>query len=336
MKSRATMIILAMAAVLMCNVTRVGASQPDRKKSKTGSNHRIALVLGGGGAKGAAHAGALKVIEEAGIQPDIIVGTSIGSIVGGLYSCGYRASDLQQMFQSQQWLSLLSDRRDEFRKKFLARDSDSTLYVLGFPVKYKASKKHHKAVGAVRGNNIVELLDSMLDVSPMGYDSVKVWKRFRCVAYDAREHQEYVFDHGSLVTAMRASMAIPGAFKPVRMDSLQLFDGGLINNLPCDVARAMGADIIIAIDLTQNHHEDDDERPSLRETLGIGGLLNWAVERPDLKKYKVNVADCDVYINPDLKGYGAGSFKPDAISDMIKRGEKAARKQMKELRKIGR
>ncbi len=331
-----TLLVWMMLMATTVLQARAGGENVTTAKNSGPHRPRLALVLGGGGAKGAAHAGALKVLEEAGLRPDFIVGTSIGSIVGGLYACGYRSADIQQMFQSQEWLSLLGDRRDSLRRKIVARDEEGTVYVLGFPFSRAHSKRKDTSAGIMRGDNIVSLLDSMIMHAPLPYDSVGVWKRFRCVAYDGKNHLEYVFDHGDLTTAMRASMAIPGVFKPVRVDTLRLHDGGLINNLPCDVAKAMGADVIIAIDLTQNHHEDEDadSRVSLKEKFGIGGLLNWAVERPDLRKYQQNRQCCDIYINPDLKGYGAGSFKPEAISDMMQRGETAARKQLKKLRRL--
>jgi NTE family protein len=119
-------------------------------------------------------------------------------------------------------------------------------------------------------------------------------------------------------------MAIPGAFKPVEIDSMELLDGGLINNLPVDVVRAMGADVVIAIDLTQNKHEGEKQKKApliLRKAkTEFGQLAKWAITRPDLIKYEKNRTDADVYINPPLKGYGAGSFSSKSIKEMIEIG----------------
>ena len=348
-----------MAACLLAH----GAEKATKKEKKQ-QRPKIGLVLGGGGAKGAAHVGALKVIEQIGVPIDYIAGTSIGSIVGGLYACGYRADELEQMFNSQDWLSLLADRDDSRKDQLISKDDDGVVYVFGFPVKRKGTRKANPSRGAFRGDKILLLLDAMvarkvplapraqLYESPGGdiavWDSLQRCRQqeaeafsfsqlpipFRCVAFDQKNHQEYVFTKGCLAEAMRASMAIPGAYKTVRIDSMELADGGLVNNLPVDVVREMGADIVIAIDLTQNKHEKEDEVSDFLEKLHLKGLAGWLFSRPDLNKYHDNVNRCDVYINPNLKGYSAASFSPEAISDMIQRGFKAAKKQRKKLKKL--
>ena len=127
-------------------------------------------------------------------------------------------------------------------------------------------------------------------------------------------------------------MAIPGAFKPMKWGKKILVDGGMLNNLPVDVAKEMGADIIIAIDLTQNKHEDRNF--SLKETIGIGGILDWLVSRPDWKKYNENRKMADYYINPYLKNYSSTSFSHDDIKQMIIIGEKAGQSALEDLRKL--
>ena len=149
------------------------------------------------------------------------------------------------------------------------------------------------------------------------------------MATEINTTQEVVISKGNLAKAMRASMAIPGAFKPVKWGEMLLVDGGMMNNLPVDVAKEMGADIIIAIDLTQNKHED--RTFSLKESLGIGGVLDWLVSRPDWKKYNKNRKMADIYINPNLKGYNTASFSPDDIKQMIQIGEKAGKAAFKDI-----
>lgn len=321
---------------------------------------KVGLVLGGGGAKGAAHVGALRVIEEAGIPIDFIAGTSIGSIVGGLYACGYHSDDLQQMFQSQKWLSLLADRRLDCENKFISTDSDGVTYILGFPVFRKGSTKADSAFGLLRGDNVVQLLDSMLAYSPAAQylpDSIRFPQTtdslgnflplqsrqggvlfthlqipFQCVAVDVKRMKEHTFSTGLLTTAMRASMAIPGVYKPVRLDQMMLVDGGVLNNLPVDVVKAMGADVVIAIDLTQNKHKNGDT--TLGEMLGLEWLPEIKIPRPDLQNYHQNVTEVDVYINPDLHGHDVTSFNARAIQEMMNSGEKAASKQLKALKKL--
>ena len=248
---------------------------------------KIGLVLGGGGAKGAAEVGVLKVIEELGIPIDYIAGTSIGAILGGLYATGYRAEQLDSLFRSGLWMT----------------------------------------------DNVLALLDRLTETDEwVDFDELPI--PFRCVAVDFDTQEEVVFSNGNLASAMRASMAIPGVYKPVLRDGKTLVDGGMANNLPVDVVKAMGADIVIAVDLTQNKHKTREF--SLKELTGIGGIFDWIVSRPDWKKYNENRAAADVYINPPLKGYNAASFSYKSIDEMIRIGEQTARKHQAELQKVKR
>ena len=312
--------IWLLLAVLLC---QYGWSQkPQRQK--------VGLVLGGGGAKGAAEVGVLKVIEEVGIPIDYIAGTSIGSIVGGLYAVGYRAADLDSMFQTQEWMSLLADREEEHKNEVISEE-DGVVYILGFPISRRNSKSKDPNFGAVKGDHIVELFDSITGMrDSVDFSTLPI--PFRCVAVDVKNHREVVLSSGVLSKCMRASMAIPGAFKPVQINGKTLVDGGVLNNLPADVVKAMGADIVIAIDLTQKKHETRNF--SLKEYTGIGGWLDWAVSRPDWKKYNDNLQLVDVYINPNLDGYGSTSFGKKSISEMIRIGEMAGRKKINELKKV--
>ena len=284
---------------------------------------KIGLVLGGGGAKGAAEVGVLKVIEAAGIKPDFIAGTSIGSILGALYATGYSAAQLDTLMRSQDWLTLIGDRNTDYKQKIISEDS-TAYYFLGFPVMRKMKNPDANGVGMLRGDHIIQLIDSCTNLpDSISFDELKI--PFRCVAYDIKNKEEVVMDNGNLPLAVRASMAIPGAFKPVRKNDWVLLDGGLINNLPVDVVRQMGADIVIAVDLTQKKREARDY------SIGIGGLLEWVITRPDLVKYNQNVDSADIYINPNLEGYGVSSFNRNSIEVMIERGENEAWKHYKEL-----
>ncbi len=297
---------------------------PKKKRLKVG------LVLGGGGAKGAAEVGVLKTIEELGIPIDYIAGTSIGSIVGGLYSCGYRSADLDSLFSSQEWVTLLADRNLDFDKRMITKKNGVT-YLFGFPMS-KKQKGDDFDFGALKGDSIVALLNSKTKrPEVINFDKLPI--PFRCPAVDIKTFKEYDFKKGVLADAMRASMSIPGAFKTVKKDSMELIDGGALNNLPVDLVKAMGADIVIAIDLTQNH------RPAKKKAMKIkkhplAQMIEWAKKRPDLIKYNENLKLCDIYINPDLKGFDATSFTPKKIREMIKRGEEAGAKAREELIKL--
>lgn len=294
---------------------------------------KVGLVLGGGGAKGAAEVGVLFAIEKAGIPIDYIAGTSIGSIVGGLYSCGLRAQDIERLFRSQQWIDLLTDRDPELRGDPVKR-RDGVTYVFGFPVsgRKKGKKSDASGVGLLRGDRVVALLDSLTErPEPMSFDELPI--PFRCVAVDVNKLEEVVLDSGRLAVAMRASMAIPGAFKPVERGEQTLVDGGALNNLPVDVVRAMGADVVIAVDLTQNKRETRErEMPKVGGV--IGKFIGWVATRPDLKKYNENRTDCDVYINPDLENYEATDFNAEKIDEMISLGIDAGQDALPELEKL--
>lgn len=328
---RLTMMVLM---ALVCSATWAKGTGPDDTEVK---RPKIGLVLGGGGAKGAAEVGVLKYIEQAGVHIDYIAGTSIGSIIGALYSVGYRAEDLDSLFHSQQWLSLLADRNMEHSSQIISK-SDSTLYIFGFPIKRPriTAPNHTKTFGLSRGDSLVSLFADMTQLpDTIDFDSLPI--PFRCVSVDLRTFSEVVMHDGSLPLAMRASMAIPGVFKPVEVDDMLLVDGGLMNNLPVDVVRDMGADVVIAIDLTQNKHtsrrqkEPDDDDASGRQ---LKRLLQWAFDRPDIDRYRENSAHADVYINPDLKGFSAADFTPRKIAQMIVQGEKAGKAAMKQLEKL--
>lgn len=317
---------------------------------------KVALVLGGGGAKGAAEVGVLKYVEQSGVPIDYIVGTSIGSIVGGLYAVGYRSEQLDSMFRSQEWTALLTDMKMDGKAKLVQKEGELT-YVLGVPLnlnfKRKRESKGGRGLGALRGDSIVSVLEGMIrqapghageyDTDSIDFDDLPI--PFRCVAVDMKGFEEVHLDHGSLASSMRASMAIPFVFKPMKIDDMTLVDGGVLNNLPVDVAKAMGADVVIAIDLTVNKPEGDndkyfsydDSEGGVFEPLRKFGVLNyvkWGVERPDQKKYAANMKLADVYINPNLKGYGAQSFSHAKVAEMIAIGEQAGKKSLKALKKL--
>ncbi len=293
---------------------------------------KIGLVLGGGGAKGGAEVGVLKVLEEAGVRPDIIVGTSIGSIVGGLYAAGYTAAELEQMFTQQEWLALLTDRRSDLSGEPYKQDGGVT-YIFGFPV----IDQGNKAFGLLRGGRVEQVLDSML--SKKGCTQFSCLPTpFRCVAASMRDAEEVVLSSGSLPRAIRASMAIPGVFKPVSIDGMQLVDGGMMNNLPVDVARQMGADIVIAVDLQQDKPENRNQEENLitgiADVLGVGPMAKWIFHRPDITKYNANREQCDVYINPMLPDDDASSFGNSNMVRMIGIGEQTARRQLSRLQQL--
>ncbi|WP_099463810.1 patatin-like phospholipase family protein [Parabacteroides provencensis] len=283
---------------------------------------KVGLVLGGGGAKGVAHIGVLKVLEEAGIPIDYIAGTSMGAIVGGLYSIGYAPAEIDSMVSSLDWQMLLSDKVQRSNLSFPEKEN-SERYIISIP--FGKEKKDRFMSGVIKGQNLQNLFSSLT----IGYhDSVDFNSfhiPFACVALDIVDGKEKVFHEGSLPTSMRASMAIPAVFTPVRLDSMVLVDGGLCNNYPADVARAMGADVIIGVDLGTSDLKDIDGINTPSDVVGqIVALYGY-------DKYKNNKDSTELLIRPNTVPYNSASFSVSALDTLINRGEIATRKQWDEL-----
>ena len=296
-------------------------SQEQRKK--------VSVVLSGGGAKGMAHIKALKVIEEAGIPIDYIAGTSMGAIVGGLYAIGYTTEQLDSMVRKQDWTFLLSDRIKRSAMSLTDRER-SEKYTVSIP--FTKTPKDAAAGGLMKGQNLANLFSDLT----VGYhDSINFNKLpipFACVAANVVNGEQIVFHDGILSTAMRASMAIPGVFTPVRQDSMVLVDGGIVNNYPADVVKAMGADIIIGVDV-QNALKKADKLNSVPDILG------QIVDITCQSNHEKNVVLTDTYIRVNVEGYSSASFTPAAIDTLMRRGEEAAKEQWNSLlalkKKIG-
>lgn len=278
---------------------------------------KVGLVLGGGGAKGVAHIGALKVLEEAGIPIDYVAGTSMGALVGALYAIGYSPNEIDSLVALQDWQLLLSDKVKRDNLTFPEKEN-SEKYVITLPFGF--DKKDRMIDGMVKGQSLQNLFSNLT----IGYhDSVDFRSfpiPFSCVAVNIVDGKDYVFQKGSLPVAMRASMAIPAVFTPVKLDSMVLVDGGLNNNYPADVAKEMGADIIIGVDLGSS---DLKERQNLNSSVGI---VSQIVALHGYEKYQRNLKVTDLLIRPDLHPYNSTSFTASAIDTMIIRGEEATRK----------
>lgn len=281
---------------------------------------KVAVVLSGGGAKGMAHIGALKVMEEAGIPIDYIVGTSIGSIVGGLYAIGYTPSQLDSMVRKQDWTRLLSDKVDRKRLSLDGRE-DREKYIISMPFDLKKQKNME---GLVQGENLNALFSDLTVGYHDSIDFNRLPVPFACVATDIVSGNEIVFHNGVLSTAIRASMAIPGVFTPVRKDSMVLVDGGLKNNYPADVAREMGADIVIGI----NVQNEPQKAGRLNK---VTDILTQVIDLACKVKLESNMKQTDLFIKVNTEGYTVGSFNKEAIDSLIVRGEEAVRSQLTAL-----
>lgn len=311
-------LVLFVSLMSFVPVREAGASSPQRKK--------VGLVLSGGGAKGVAHIGVLKVLEEAGIPVDYIAGTSMGSIVGGLYALGYSPAELDSLVRTQDWVALLSDRVARTDKSFLERRQTDT-YLLSFYL--SDVKKLKLPSGLVEGQNVYNLLTDLT----IGYHGNIDFMRdlpipFKCIAADVVTGDEVVISSGNLPMAIRASMSIPGAFAPVERDSMVLVDGGIYNNFPVDVVRDMGAEIIIGVDVTA-------PPAAAGEINSVIGILDQITTLTGQEKYRRNIeSGMDLYMHPDIVPYTAASFSKDAIDTLLMRGEAVARENWDEILKL--
>lgn len=310
-------LVLLIAMLFTFGIYPSGAnSHPQRKK--------VGLVLSGGGAKGMAHIGALKVIEEAGIPIDYVVGTSMGSIIGGLYSIGYTPEQMDSMVRKQDWAFLLSDKIPRSEMNLMERDSDEK-YVISVP--FSKSSIKEVAGGVIKGQNIANLFSELTLGYHNNMDFNKLPIPFACVSENLVTGEEYVFHEGILATAMRASMAIPGVFTPVRLDSMVLIDGGVTNNYPVNIARQMGAEVIIGVDV------QSDLKPA-DELDNPGAILSQLIDLMGQEQYIENVKETNVYIKVNVKGYSAASFSQPAVDSLIIRGKEAAINQKEALMQL--
>ena len=328
-------ILLVIAAVLMTGVahaqsemsaiadsTQVKSKASEKADKGKAKRKTVGVVLSGGGAKGMAHIGVLKVLEKAGIPVDYVTGTSIGSIVGGLYAIGYNAHSLDSMVRKQDWTYVITDKEDLHRQSYLDRKKASTyLFSTGLTI----GKHSVNAGGLIKGKNLAELFQKLF----VGYtDSLDFNKDlkipFACVATNIMDNSEVVFHSGRLPQAIRASMSIPAAFAPVRMGDKVLVDGGLRNNFPVDVAREMGADIIIGVTLNGKPKTADD----MTGTMKIVGQI---IDVNCVNKYNENKAMSDLWMNVDPHGYTTASFSSQAIDSLIRYGEEEAMRHWDEI-----
>ena len=284
---------------------------------------KIGLVLSGGGARGVAHIGVIRELERKRIPIDMIAGTSMGAIVGGLYATGMNADQLEAAYLSIDWTDVLSDtpprRQLSMRRKF-----DQAAFQVDKSVGIKDGKVQVPA-GLIRGQKLeLELQRLLAPVADID-DFTQLPIPFSAVASDIVSSETVVLDRGSLAQALRASMAVPGVFTPVDLDGRMLVDGGINNNMPVDVARQMGADIIIAVDISS---------PLLKQDQ-LGSALDIITQLTNIMVYRNTEAQVrllgqnDLLITPELKGFSPGDFVN--AMQVIPLGEVATREQADRL-----
>lgn len=323
----------------------------------------VALVLSGGGAKGASHIGVIDRLEELGIPVDVVLGTSMGGLVGSLYSLGYTPHQMDSIVRNINWGWAFSDKvsreyisyagmkyretyllsipfyyeRDYFRKKvaedsrfdpvrrhesfnFGADQGDGSEFV-------KKNLLGSLPSGYIYGQNVTNLISSLT----IGYQDSLDFKQlpipFVCVATDLVSGKAKIWHSGKINTAMRSTMSIPGIFSPVRTEGMVLVDGGLRDNYPTSLAKEMGADIIIGVDLS-------DSRRTFSRVNNLGDIIGQGIDMLGREAFEKNVNIPDVKIKPDLHEFNMMSFSSKNIDTIIVRGREAAMEQDSLLRKV--
>ena len=286
---------------------------------------KVGLVLSGGGAKGAAHIGVLKYIEEAGIPIDYITGTSMGSIVGGMYALGYKSDEILEIISNVDWSKLISN--DVGRKKisFARKHEDNTLlFTIPFSVKLDENDMQAKSFrnslpsGVITGDNLINLFNSLAVgySDPIEFSELPI--PFACVATNMINGEADILNKGLFTKSLRASMAIPVLFDPVKIDGNLYVDGGLVSNFPVEECRAMGADYIIGVSMSPGLEGNPENLSSIISQVK---QLKEIITDKDFDEYN---EFCDIFISPDLKGVGMLSFDAESVARVTNSGYEAA------------
>jgi NTE family protein len=277
---------------------------------------KIGYALGGGGARGLSHIGVMKVLEEHGIYPDVIAGTSIGALVGALYASGLRAGDIERAL------------RLDLRRLAMLADVRLSLS------------------GLVQGKRVASALKSFL--GDLDFSDLKI--PFACVATDIVHGQQIVLRSGPVISAVRASISVPGLFTPVKVRGRYLVDGGLVNMVPVSTCRDMGAEYVVGVNVIpdpagrihepEDHQEDDEQEESTRESRqrktktpkssspNVVKVLIQSLYIPGYRIAMENLEDADLAISPEVGNIGFFQF--DKEVEAIEAGEKAARLALEE------
>ena len=323
----------------------------------------VALVLSGGGAKGLAHIGVIRYVESLGIPVDMVLGTSMGGLVGGLYALGYDVDQMEEIVRSIDWNWVFTDKVS--RKYVSYADTKyKEKYMLAIPFYYEKDYYRMKMMndsrfdpmhkhdilnigadseggadffkknllgslpsGYIFGQNVSNLISSLTIGYQDSIDFKDLPVPYACIAADMVSGKTKIWHSGRMNDAMRSTMSIPGVFAPVRLDGMVLVDGGIRDNYPTALARDMGADIIIGVDLS-------DPRKTYMDVNNIGDILGQGIEMMMMDGIEKNLLIPDVKIKPDLKGFHMMSFSPQNADTIMVRGYKAALAQDSLLREV--
>lgn len=308
--------ILAIVLSLVCFRESVTA----QTTTATTDDVKVGLVLSGGGAKGFAHIGVLKVIEEAGIEIDYIAGTSIGAIVGGMYASGYNAAALDSIFKAVDFNDLIRDKVVRNQKTFYEKEADER-YAITLPFdRFKLAVPSAISKGQGTYNMLVRLLDH---IDTNRFDELPI--PFFCVATDVVSGEEIILENGYLPEAISASGALPSLFSPVELNGRLLTDGGVTNNYPVEALKAKGVDIIIGVDVQDDLRDRENLKSASEVLIQVNNFRTITAMK---EKRKLT----DIYIRPDIGAYSVVSF--NEADEIIHKGEVKALEQLASLKAV--
>lgn len=311
----ATFPILLFLGLVFCHSAGMSQEQNSSTRPKLG------LVLSGGGAKGFAHIGAIKVFEEAGLHFDYVGGTSMGSIIGGLYAVGYHPDTMKRIVEEQDWTQLMADK---VPRKYIPIEEklNADRFIVTFPVR----KRRLQMKQGLYTGQLTQMLLAYYTSAAYPYSNFNDLPiPFLCIGTDLVDGSSVLINKGVLHKAMRASMSIPSFFTPVIYDGHLLVDGGVVNNYPVKEVKEMGADLIVGVDVqTGLHHQD--------QLKSLVTIMDQITSFYRMNANEKGIANTDIYIRPDLGTFEMMSF---ASSDsIIKLGEIAARKALPQIKRL--
>ena len=288
---------------------------------------RIALVLSGGGARGFAHIGVLRVLREMNVPVDIVVGTSMGCVVGGAFAAGRTIEDLERVVRDTDWDRVLADRPARDELTFRRRDED---ILLPSRIEFGVSRDGLSLPPGAADNGALELaLARLLPAGMHDRPANDLALAFRSVASDLLTGELVELSDTPLFLAMRASLSVPGVFAPVRVNGRLLVDGGLVRNLPVDLARAMGADIVIAVNVGTSLAPEHE----LGTSLGVAQQMLRILTEQNVQRSLTELRPDDILIAPDLAGVSFMDFRAHARAMQV--GVDAARRMAAQLHATG-
>ncbi len=323
--SRPVRFVFLLCSIFVLTLSFLSPSSSAEDESGPKARPKVGLVLGGGGAKGAAHIGVIKVLEELRIPVDYVAGTSMGAIVGALYASGLSAAELEKTLTSIDWDDMFTDspprKEIEFRKKREDIQILSRLEIGYGDGKFQVQKS------LIQGQKVNVLFETMMMhvVDVTDFDRLPI--PYRAVSADLETGEMVVIDGGSLADAARASMSVPGVFPPVDIKGRYLIDGGIVRNLPVDIVRGMGAEVIIAIDVGKPFLKRDE----LGSPFSILGQMLDIMMKQNVTAQINSLGPADVFIRPELGDIESGDFQRGA--EAARFGEAAARRKLDDLKK---